>query len=88
MGVKDKVFRWWRKFLLKRLQVYWRSLSKLHKLDEQKFYDLGRWTGILNALDENSPHVKKTYREVMNWYLYGMRYVRSYVQGAKDGPNP
>lgn len=83
MEVRTRFLRWLRKFLLRQLQAEWKRLARWYKLDEQEFYNQGRWTGILNALDENSPHVKKTFREVVTWYLYGMRYVRAYAKAKK-----
>jgi hypothetical protein len=83
MGVKSRLLRWFRRFLLKRLyaECKWQKLS--NELDLDDFYKMGLWTGISNALDENSPHAKQTLREVINWFLYGMRYVRAYAYSKK-----
>lgn len=79
--IRTRVLRWLRKYLLHQIRDYWKWMARFYKLDEQEFYNEGRWTGILNVLGEDGPLVKKTFREVLYWYLYGMDYVRAYVRG-------
>lgn len=34
-----------------------------------------RWTGILNALDENSPHAVRTLYDCVKWHAEGIIYL-------------
>lgn len=52
-------------------------LSDLQKKanGNRALYEPGAWTGILNALDENSPHCVQSVEEIGDWYLRGLEYL-------------
>lgn len=84
MGIGDRFFRWFRKFLLNQIHAECRRLAKWYGLDELEMYKEVRIKGILAALDESSLREKKTLREIVNWYLYGMDYVRAYAKVKRN----
>ena len=48
--------------------------------DPQALYHSGRFSGVLNKLDKNSPHVCTEEDEALKWYNEGLRL----IQGMKS----
>ena len=84
MEIRTRFLRWFRKFLLRQIHAECRRLAKFYKLDETEMYKDIRILGILAALDDLGLREKKTLREIINWYLYGMDYVRAYAKAKKS----
>lgn len=91
MEIRDKFLNWFRKLLLNQIHNECRWQAKINDMDELEFFTEVRVAGVLAALDNLDPRAKKTVREIVNWYLYGMVYVRAYARarkGDRSGKKP
>jgi len=67
-----------------------RDLTKLHSIDnifieqQKKLFESGHWTGLLNALDKNSPHCSKNYDACVYWWSKARIYFDEIMEENKS----